>query len=101
MNFQDARAVVTGAASGLGRATAERVVRAGGKVALLDLQDAAGQAAAAAWGGEASFHRCDVTNEVEVDAAMRAAVQCLAGINLMVYCSGGIGTGMTLATLGM
>src|SRR5258706_10368446 len=68
MNFQDAKAVVTGAASGLGKATAARVIQAGGKVALLDLQDAAGQAVVAELGAQASFHRCDVISEAEVDA---------------------------------
>src|SRR5437899_1915931 len=73
MNFKDAKAVVTGAASGLGRATAARVIQFGGQVALLDLQEAAGQAAAAELGTRASFHRCDVTSEAEVDASMQAA----------------------------
>ena len=100
MRFQEVRAVVTGAASGLGRATAERVIHAGGKVALLDLQDAAGQAAAAELGGEASFHRCDVTQEAEVDAAMQAAAQRMAGINLLVNCAGVIGAGRVLGKQG-
>ena len=100
MRFQDVKAVVTGAASGLGRATAARVIHAGGKVALLDLQDAAGQAAAAELGGEASFHRCDVTDEAEVDACMRAAAQRMAGINLLVNCAGVIGAGRVLGKQG-
>jgi len=80
MNFKDAKAVVTGAASGLGRATAARVIQAGGQVALLDLQDAAGQAVAVELGTQASFHRCDVTSEAEVDASMQAAAQRMEGI---------------------
>jgi NAD(P)-dependent dehydrogenase (short-subunit alcohol dehydrogenase family) len=100
MRFQDVKAAVTGAASGLGRATAERVIQAGGQVALLDLQEAAGQAVAAELGGRASFHRCDVTNEAEVDASMQAAAQRMAGINLLVNCAGVIGAGRVLGKQG-
>src|SRR5882762_878691 len=100
MNFQDVRAVVTGAASGLGRATAERAIQAGGQAALLDLQDAAGQAVAAELGTQASFHRCDVTSETEVDASMQAAAQRMDGINLLVNCAGVIGAGRVLGKQG-
>ena len=100
MRFQDAKAVVTGAASGLGKATAARVIQAGGRVALLDLQEAAGQAVAAELGSQASFHRCDVTSEAEVDAAMQTAAQRMAGINLLVNCAGIIGAGRVLGKQG-
>jgi len=100
LRFQDVKAVVTGAASGLGRATAARVIQAGGRVALLDLQDAAGQAVAAELGTRASFHRCDVTNEAEVDASMQSAAQRMAGINLLVNCAGVIGAGRVLGKQG-
>jgi len=100
LRFQDAKAVVTGAASGLGKATAVRVIQAGGRVALLDLQEAAGQAVAAELGSQASFHRCDVTSEAEVDAAMQTAAQRMAGINLLVNCAGIIGAGRVLGKQG-
>jgi NAD(P)-dependent dehydrogenase (short-subunit alcohol dehydrogenase family) len=100
LRFQDVKAVVTGAASGLGKATAERVIHAGGKVALFDLQEAAGQAAAAELGSAASFHRCDVTSEAEVDASMQAAAGRMAGINLLVNCAGVIGAGRVLGKQG-
>jgi NAD(P)-dependent dehydrogenase (short-subunit alcohol dehydrogenase family) len=100
LRFQDVKAVVTGAASGLGRATAARVIQAGGRVALLDLQDAAGQAVAAELGTRASFHRCDVTSEAEVDASMQSAAQRMAGINLLVNCAGVIGAGRVLGKQG-
>jgi NAD(P)-dependent dehydrogenase (short-subunit alcohol dehydrogenase family) len=92
--------VVTGAASGLGRATAARVIQAGGRVALFDLQEAAGQATATELGKSASFHRCDVTNEAEVDASMQAAAERMAGINLLVNCAGVIGAGRVLGKQG-
>ena len=48
MKMKEARAVVTGAASGLGNAVARHVATQGGKVTLLDVQEGPGQAAAAA-----------------------------------------------------
>jgi NAD(P)-dependent dehydrogenase (short-subunit alcohol dehydrogenase family) len=50
MDLGSAKAVVTGAASGLGLAVARRVVAAGGQATLLDLQQEAGEAAARALG---------------------------------------------------
>jgi NAD(P)-dependent dehydrogenase (short-subunit alcohol dehydrogenase family) len=94
MNFNKTLAVVTGGASGLGRAVAERVVAAGGKAAILDLQDAAGAAAAKQMG--AFFFKCDVSVESQVTAAVAAAHQALGGINLLVNCAGVAGTGKLL-----
>ena len=100
MRIQDARAAVTGGASGLGHAVARRIVAAGGKVALLDVQAAAGQTAAAALGGNAAFIRCDVTSEAEVNGAMDAAASGMGGLNLLVNCAGVIGAGRVLGKNG-
>ena len=88
MHKQDIRAIVTGGASGLGLAVGEGVVAAGGKVALLDVNEAAGAAAAARLGPSASFHTADVTSEQAVDAAVAEAVARLGGANLAVSCAG-------------
>ena len=53
MKLATARAVITGGASGLGYATAERVIEAGGQVALLDVNDEQGANSAAALGDHA------------------------------------------------
>jgi NAD(P)-dependent dehydrogenase (short-subunit alcohol dehydrogenase family) len=94
MKFSETRAVVTGGASGLGRAVAERVVAAGGKVAILDLQQAAGHAAALEIG--AAFFTCDVAVESQVITAVGAARDALGGINLLVNCAGIVGAGKLL-----
>jgi NAD(P)-dependent dehydrogenase (short-subunit alcohol dehydrogenase family) len=100
MKIQDARAVVTGGASGLGHAVARHVVTARGKVVILDVQEGPGRAAAAALGGNASFLRCDVTSEAEVNAAMQSAHERLGGLNLLVNCAGVVGAGRVLGKNG-
>jgi NAD(P)-dependent dehydrogenase (short-subunit alcohol dehydrogenase family) len=96
----DARAVVTGGASGLGHAVARHVAAAGGKVALLDVQEGPGRAATAALGRDAHFLRCDVTSEAEVNSAMSAAHAQLGGLNLLVNCAGVVGAGRVLGKNG-
>jgi NAD(P)-dependent dehydrogenase (short-subunit alcohol dehydrogenase family) len=90
------KAIVTGGASGLGLAVARRVVAEGGRVALLDVQEAAGAAAAAELGAAATFVKCDVTDESAVNAAVAAAHAWLGGLNLVVNCAGVIGAGRLL-----
>ncbi|MFO0335607.1 MAG: SDR family NAD(P)-dependent oxidoreductase [Pseudomonadota bacterium] len=96
MELSTAKAIVTGGASGLGLAVAERVIAAGGRVALLDVQEDAGRAQAARLGERASFHRCDVTDEANVNAAVSAAHAALGGLTLVVNCAGVIGAGRLL-----
>jgi NAD(P)-dependent dehydrogenase (short-subunit alcohol dehydrogenase family) len=100
MKLSDARAVVTGGASGLGHAVARHIVAAGGRVCLLDVQEGPGQVAATALGASASFAKCDVTSETEVNSAMETAAKALGGINLLVNCAGVIGAGRVLGKNG-
>lgn len=100
MKIKDARAVVTGGASGLGNAVARQLVAAGGSVMLLDVQEAAGRAAAVVLGSAAAFSRCDVTDEGEVNAAFQAARAHLGHINLLVNCAGVAGAARMLGRSG-
>lgn len=100
MKFADARAVVTGGASGLGLAVARHVAAAGGRVTLLDVQEGPGVEAARSIGDRASFAKCDVTSETEVNAAMQAAREAMGSINLLVNCAGVIGAGRVLGKNG-
>jgi NAD(P)-dependent dehydrogenase (short-subunit alcohol dehydrogenase family) len=100
MRVKDARAAVTGGASGLGLAVARHLVAAGGKVVLLDVQEGPGRAAAATLGPGAAFLRCDVTSEAEVNSAMDAAHAELGGLNLLVNCAGIVGAGRMLGKNG-
>ncbi|XP_020199465.1 momilactone A synthase-like [Aegilops tauschii subsp. strangulata] len=69
-------AVITGAASGIGKVTAAEFVRNGAKVVLADVQDSLGRAVAAELGDPdtACYTRCDVTDEAQVAAAVDLAV---------------------------
>ena len=100
MKIQHARAAITGGASGLGQATARHLIAQGARVALLDVQDEAGRAAAAALGPQAHFVHCDVTSERGVEIAMGEAQQRLEGLNLLVNCAGVIGAGRVLGKNG-
>jgi len=93
MELHTVKAVVTGGASGLGRATAERLVAAGASVALLDRPASAGADAAKAMGQRAIFTPADVTSGDEVGVALQAAWDRFGSLDVLVNCAG-IGTAM-------
>lgn len=85
MNLQGQVAVVTGAASGLGRATAEALVAEGAVVAMLDLDDAALGPAASAVGGHA--FALDVADAGAAEAAL-PEIEALGPVRLLINCAG-------------
>jgi 3-hydroxyacyl-CoA dehydrogenase/3-hydroxy-2-methylbutyryl-CoA dehydrogenase len=91
MDLRSVRAVVTGGASGLGRATVEALAAAGGRVAILDRPASAGGDVAKQLGDAATFTPADVTSEDDVGRAMEGAHRSLGAINVLVNCAG-IGT---------
>jgi NAD(P)-dependent dehydrogenase (short-subunit alcohol dehydrogenase family) len=94
VRFEDSAAVITGGASGLGRAVAERIVAGGGRAVIVDVQDEAGRAAAKEIG--ATFVKCDVSAEQEVNAAIADARDAMGSINVLVNCAGILGAGKLL-----
>ena len=79
-------AVITGAASGIGAATAVRFSRAGAAVIVADLNDAGGRAvveACVADGGRAAFQRTDVSVEADVAAAIARAVDVYGRLDVL------------------
>jgi NAD(P)-dependent dehydrogenase (short-subunit alcohol dehydrogenase family) len=93
MELKTVNAVVTGGASGLGRATAAHLVAAGARVALLDRPASAGADTARALGAAAVFTPADVTSADEVTDALQAALERFGTLNVLVNCAG-IGTAM-------
>ncbi|MBL1078742.1 3-hydroxyacyl-CoA dehydrogenase [Nocardia sp. 2] len=87
MQIRDHVALVTGAASGLGLATARRLLADGAKVVLLDLADSDGAEVAAELGDSAVFAPADVTEEDEVAAAFDLA-DSLGALRAVVNCAG-------------
>ena len=92
MELASVRAIVTGGASGLGRATAARFAAAGGRVAILDRPASAGADVAKSL-GNAVFTPADVTSADDVARAVETARERLGGVNVLVNCAG-IGTAM-------
>lgn len=93
MMLQNKRAVVTGAAQGLGLAIGERLLREGCKVVLADLQDAqtqtSAQSLAQKYGADSVLGvKCDVSNEADVENLVTQSVKTLGGIDIFVANAG-------------
>jgi NAD(P)-dependent dehydrogenase (short-subunit alcohol dehydrogenase family) len=85
------RALITGAASGIGRAIALEFSRAGASVALADIDAAGLEAVARAIaeaGGEAASFRCDVASDSDCRATVQAVESRLGGIDILVNSAG-------------
>ena len=84
--FEDRAVLVTGAGSGIGRATCERLAAEGARVACADLDAAAAEATAAALGGLALA--CDVASADDAERAVAAAVERFGRLDVLVNCAG-------------
>ncbi len=89
--------VVTGGASGLGRATVDTLVAAGAKVAIFDFNEAAGEAVVAALGDSVIFKKVNVADEESVQAAIAATAEHFGAIHV---CINYAGVGSATKTLG-
>jgi NAD(P)-dependent dehydrogenase (short-subunit alcohol dehydrogenase family) len=89
MRLEGRAVIVTGGASGLGGATVDMVVAAGGRALMADINEKAGAAAAARHGTSVVFIKTDVTSDAEMQRAVDAAVKTFGGIHGLV-CAAGI-----------
>lgn len=92
MGILDGKAVmITGAASGIGEATAKEAAAEGAKLMLCDVDAEKGAAVAAAIGAAATYRDCDVTDEAAVEAAVGATIAELGRIDGAFNCAGILG----------
>jgi NAD(P)-dependent dehydrogenase (short-subunit alcohol dehydrogenase family) len=88
MQIAGSSALVTGAASGLGGATARRLAEAGAAVVIADLNKEAGTALANELGEKARFVETNVTNEESMQQAVEVAASQPGGLRILVNCAG-------------
>ncbi|XP_058027118.1 3-hydroxyacyl-CoA dehydrogenase type-2 [Ahaetulla prasina] len=79
---------VTGGASGLGRATVERLIQQGGSAVIVDLPTSDGESVAKSLGDRCIFTPADVTSELDVKAALTTAKEKFGHIDMGVNCAG-------------
>jgi NAD(P)-dependent dehydrogenase (short-subunit alcohol dehydrogenase family) len=88
MQLDERTVLVTGGASGLGGATVDMVIAAGGRAVIVDINDEAGRARAARHGERARYVRADVTSDTEMQQAIDSAVHDFGGLHGLVSAAG-------------
>jgi NAD(P)-dependent dehydrogenase (short-subunit alcohol dehydrogenase family) len=87
-DLQGRRAIVSGAARGIGLAIARRLVEGGARVAVADIDAAGADEAAAALGYGSIGVKCDVRSMADVNAAVATTVDAFGGLDLLVNNAG-------------
>lgn len=93
MDLKDKVAVITGGASGLGRATTEEMISRGAKVVIFDLNEDLGKSVSEELGDSVAFVQVNVADEASVKAGIDKAVETFGTIHICVNCAG-IGSAM-------
>jgi len=99
MRLEGKVSVITGAASGIGEATAHRFIEEGASVVIGDIQDERGVELAKNLGTRARFQHCDVTNEQDVESLMAYAVQEFGTLDIVMNNAGIVGNRGPIATI--
>ena len=100
MELHARTAVITGGASGMGRAVALRLHRLGVNVAILDLNVTEGEALVEGLGARACFHAVDITDEERVRAAIDATARQFGDIHICCNFAGVAILGRTVGSEG-
>jgi len=97
MDLKDKVAVITGGASGLGRATVRRFIANGAKAAIFDMNEEKGNQLVEELGDSVIFCNVNVTSEESVQAGIAATMEAFGGIHI---CCNFAGTGNAMRTMG-
>jgi 3-oxoacyl-[acyl-carrier protein] reductase len=88
MRLEGKTALVTGAASGIGKCIAETYIREGARVAVADLNADAAKSAARGMGNNAIAVRCDVTKKADIAAAVAETLSAFGTLDILVNNAG-------------
>jgi NAD(P)-dependent dehydrogenase (short-subunit alcohol dehydrogenase family) len=90
-------ALITGGCSGIGLASVELFIREGAQVVIADVQDEKGAALEQRFAGNAVYVHCDVTSEVDIEAACAKAAGVFGGLDILFNNAGtgGVRAGVT------
>lgn len=100
MKIEGKLALVTGGASGLGRAVVEMFLSRGAKVLILDLNQDAGQKLASEYEEAILFQNCDVSNPEQVESAIQNAQKLFGPLSFAINCAGLAFAAKTLSSKG-
>lgn len=99
MRLEGKVAVVTGGASGIGKATVERFIEEGASIVIGDIQQELGEKLSDAFGDRAKFKYCDVTDETHVEELMRAAISSYGSLDIVMNNAGIVGSRGPIASI--
>lgn len=88
MQIQNHTFVVSGGASGLGEATSRMILENGGRAIILDINETQGTALEKDLGDSALFRKTDITNENEVESALKEAISKFGNLHGLINCAG-------------
>lgn len=88
MKVEGKAAIVTGGASGLGKATAEALVAAGAKVMIWDMNEEKGREVARQLGENARFRQINVTDEAAVEKAVEEVLEVFGAVHILANIAG-------------
>lgn len=97
MRLANKIALITGGATGIGRAIALRFAQEGAQVMVADINDAAGQATATAANGQ--FVHCDTAQPAQTQAAVAQTVTVFGGLDILVNSAAHLGGMNSVATM--
>ena len=96
MRMKDKVVLVTGGATGIGKATAIRFAEEGAKVVICDVNESLGQETVKLLGVEATYHRVNVTNRAEVQAWVNEVVAKYGHIDVLINNAGILRDGLLI-----